>query len=100
MAKADGNGGSMAKYGAKLDAAAVGDLVDIAEQLVFAVRGVRDAVTPVAAPGQDAAGGTVASLTEAVMGVTAGLCQIAEAIHALAGAVRSRDDGEDEPFHS
>ncbi len=34
------------------------------------------------------AGGTVGSLTEAVMGVTAGLVAIATAIHDLADAVR------------
>lgn len=45
----------------------------------------------IAAPvgaGRDAVGGVVASLTEAVMGVTAGLVQIADAISDLADAVR------------
>jgi len=42
-------------------------------------------------PGHDAAGGTVDSLTEAVMGTTAGLVQIAEAINNLAEAVRERE---------
>lgn len=51
-----------------------------------------DAITPVESlGGRDAAGGHVASLTEAVMGVTAGLVRIAEAIESLASAVRSRD---------
>lgn len=44
-------------------------------------------------PGRDAAGVGVGSLTEAVMGVTAGLVQIAEAINNLAAAVR---DGREE----
>ena len=39
-----------------------------------------------AMPGHDAAGGTVDSLTEAVMGITAGLVRIAEALHRLADA--------------
>lgn len=42
----------------------------------------------VAAPGRDATGGHVECLTEAVMGVTAGLVKIAEAISDLAEAVR------------
>lgn len=41
-------------------------------------------------PGTDAAGGTVTSLTEAVMGMTAGLHRIAESISDLAEAVRER----------
>jgi hypothetical protein len=40
-----------------------------------------------AAPGHDETGGTVDSLTEAVMGITAGLCRIADAIESLAQAV-------------
>ena len=38
--------------------------------------------------GKDAAGGTVMSLTEAVMGITSGLYRVAEAIDHLADAVR------------
>ena len=50
------------------------------------------AITPLnALAGKDAAGGRVESLTEAVMGVTAGLVQIANAITDLADAVRERD---------
>ena len=50
------------------------------------------AITPLSAlAGTDAAGGRVESLTEAVMGVTAGLVQIAEAISDLAASVRERD---------
>lgn len=64
---------------------------DISTQVLAvadAVRGLRNAITPAAAaPGHDAAGGTVDSLTEAVMGMTAGLVQIAEAISSLADAV-------------
>jgi len=50
------------------------------------------AITPLSAlAGTDAAGGSVESLTEAIMGVTAGLVQIADAIGDLAEAVRERD---------
>lgn len=50
------------------------------------------AITPLSAlAGTDAAGGRVESLTEAIMGVTAGLVQIADAIGDLAEAVRERD---------
>lgn len=41
--------------------------------------------------GHDALGGGVGSLTEAVMGVTGGLCEIAGAINNLADAVRGVD---------
>ena len=51
------------------------------------------AITPLSAlAGTDAAGGRVESLTEAVMGVTAGLVQIASAITDLADAVRERGE--------
>lgn len=62
------------------------------EVLARAIRAVGDAITPPAAPGHDAAGGTVASLTEAVMGVTAGLVQVAEALDGIADAIRSRSE--------
>lgn len=51
-----------------------------------------NSITPLSAmAGTDAAGGRVASLTEAIMGVTAGLVKIAEAIGDLAEAVRERN---------
>lgn len=53
----------------------------IAEILDQQLSRIAQAITADAAPNQDASGGTVASLTEAIMGVTAGLCRIAEAIH-------------------
>lgn len=46
------------------------------------------AITANAAPGKDANGGYVSSLTEAVMGMTCGHNRIAEAIEILADAVR------------
>ena len=56
-------------------------------ELAYRTEQIAQAITPPAAPGKDAAGGTVTSLTEAVMGVTGGLVQIAEAIQELANAV-------------
>ena len=50
---------------------------------------VANAITPLsAAIAEDATGGSVGSLTEATMGVTAALCSIADAINNLADAVR------------
>lgn len=56
-----------------------------------AITKVAHAIAANAAPGHDATGGTVASLTEAVMGITAGLCRVAESIESLADAIRDRD---------
>lgn len=62
------------------------------ESLIYGLKHLTDAITPISAlPGNDAAGGTVNSLTEAVMGVTAGLVRIADAISDLAEAVRERE---------
>lgn len=49
---------------------------------------VADAITPCAAGGTDAIGGHVGSLTEAVMGTTAALCRIADAMNNVAEAIR------------
>jgi hypothetical protein len=62
---------------------------EVLEALVQAGRRIGNAITPAnVVAGHDATGGHVESLTEAVMGVTAGLAQIAEAIGDLAQAVR------------
>lgn len=62
------------------------NVVDTLAELARATRSISDSITPSdAMPSQDANGGTVASLTEAVMGVTAGLFAIAEAINRVAG---------------
>ena len=61
------------------------NLVDVLDCLAKSTRQIAGAITPQqAAAGRDAAGGHVASLTEAVIGVTAGL-------HAIADAIRDRD---------
>lgn len=59
------------------------NIVDVIHSLSNSVRAVSTAITPDAMPGIDAAGGHVRSLTEAVMGVTAGLIRIADAIDNL-----------------
>lgn len=63
----------------------------LAEILDQQLSRIAKAITADAAPNQDAAGGTVTSLTEAVMGVTAGLCRIAEAIHHHAETLQEID---------
>jgi hypothetical protein len=64
------------------------NLVEVLAQLAGSTQSIANTITPVAAPGTDETGGTVCSLTEAVMGNTAGLVQIAHAISDLAEAVR------------
>ena len=61
------------------------------EEISTRLRLLASAITPYALPGIDATGGTVTSLTEATMGVTAGFVQIADAINNLADAVRERE---------
>jgi len=69
------------------------NIVDVLDSLARQVGGVRKAITPNdCTAGTDATGGHVSSLTEAVMGLTAGMVQIAHAIDGLADAVRSRDE--------
>lgn len=52
------------------------------------MRKIANSITPLGTiGGDDAAGGHVGSLTEACMGITSGLCRIAEAINNLAVAV-------------
>lgn len=62
------------------------------EHIGGALHRVAEAITAPAVPGPDATGGVVASLTEAVMGMTAGLCRIADAIDGLADAVREKGE--------
>jgi hypothetical protein len=70
------------------------ELKEITDAVVHALGKLDRAITPrgsgnVLCPGgHDASGGYVTSLTEAVMGVTAGLCRIAESIDGLSDAVR------------
>ncbi len=57
------------------------NLVDVIQRLSEQTLKIASAITPQdVIAGEDAAGGRVASLTEAIMGVTAGLVRIADAI--------------------
>lgn len=69
------------------------NVVDTLNRISLAASQIARAITPDhAAPGHDATGGTIMSLTEAMMGVTSGLVCIAESISELASAVRDRDE--------
>ena len=68
------------------------NVVDVLDRMASCVGAVANAITPSdASAGNDATGGRVRSLTEAVMGLTAGMVRISQAIHGLADAVRERD---------
>ena len=64
------------------------NVVDVIDNLAKAVGKVSTAIMPNCVGNEDAAGGRVESLTEAVMGITSGLTNIAHAITDLAEAVR------------
>jgi hypothetical protein len=68
------------------------NVVDVLNYLARSTNSVAHAITPPSV-GTDAAGGYVGSLTEAVMGVTKGLCEIAAAIESLAAAVQETNRG-------
>ncbi len=69
------------------------NIVDVINDLGFAAKRIADAITPSdAAPGHDETGGTISSLTEACMGMTAGLCRIADALNNIAQAMRDPND--------
>lgn len=65
---------------------------ELMDELMDCATRIANSITPVSAvQGTDANGGSVGSLTEAVMGMTFGLVRIAEAITDLAEAVRERE---------
>lgn len=66
------------------------NVVDALAYIANGTSGIAKAITADAAPAQDATGGTVASLTEAVMGMTASLLRIAEAIDGVAEKLSGR----------
>ena len=76
------------------------DLKELSEELRSALLPVAESITAIAAPGTDAAGGTVTSLTEATMGITAGLCNIASAIEAVADAISEHAEAVKEAAES
>ena len=56
-------------------------------------RAIANAITPRgSSPSHDDAGVCVDSLTEAVMGITAALCRVADALGAIANAIESHGD--------
>lgn len=62
------------------------EFIEVLERVGYRIA---SAVKPLgAAPGHDATGGAVDSLTEAVMGVTAGLVRVADAMGNIAEAIR------------
>lgn len=68
------------------------DADELAEAIRKSGHTVARAITPVdAVGGQDAAGGHVTSLTEAVMGNTAALMAIATALESIAAEIRLHD---------
>lgn len=68
------------------------DEKEVIQAIGDGLRALANAVTPLGAiGGNDATGGRVESLTEAVMGVASGLVRIADAIGDLAEAVRERE---------
>lgn len=56
------------------------NIVDVVDRLASSTKRVADSITPNVLGSCDASGGHVESLTEAVMGVTRSLCEIADAI--------------------
>lgn len=66
------------------------NIADIVGDAVLMLNKLAVAVSNDAAPGTDATGGHINCLTESVMGITAGLVRVADAIHDLAAAVRER----------
>jgi len=65
-----------------------GNLVRWDEIIEVGLKSVAHAISANAAPGTDECGGVVASLTESVMGITAGLVRVAEALESIANAIR------------
>jgi hypothetical protein len=70
------------------------DAEDLTKEITSAISSaasrIARAITADAAPGPDANGGLVDSLTEAVMGTTASLARIADALESVADAIKGR----------
>jgi hypothetical protein len=72
----------------------VANVVDVIDFVAGGLRSVARSITPNIPGSNDASGSHVASLTEAVMGVTSGLMAISSSISDLADAVRGwKTDG-------
>jgi len=59
----------------------IANVVDTLHTVGVGAHHIARAITPNGMTGQDASGGTVGSLTEAIMGVAAGLASVADAIN-------------------
>lgn len=68
------------------------NVVDVLANLGNGIWSMSKAIKDGRGVANDDTGGVVGSLTEAVMGVTSGLCKIADAINNLAEAVRERNE--------
>lgn len=66
-------------------------LEELLTGVISRLKYVGDAISADAAPGHDATGGAVSSLSEAIMGVTSGLCKIADALNNIANAMDKHD---------
>jgi len=64
---------------------------DFVKLVTDSINNLAHAITPCAAPNSDATGGVVSSLTEAAMGITAGLVQIANALENVAAAIENHN---------
>lgn len=70
------------------------NVVDALESIARGLESVANAITPSSAlPGEDKTGGNVNSLTESVMGVTAGAVKICNAIDRLGNAIEDELSG-------
>lgn len=65
-----------------------GNLVRWDQIFEYGLKTVAHAISANAAPGRDECGGVVSSLSESVMGVTAGLVRVAEGLESIAEAIR------------
>lgn len=61
------------------------------EEFLYAFKRLGNAITPNVCGSSDKTGGHVESLTEAVMGVTSGLCRIADAIDNFSEIIKEKD---------
>ena len=68
------------------------NLIDALFVLTYSLKRISTSIYPDdCGPGRDANGGSVSSLTEAVMGITGGLVKIADSINNLAEAIKEKE---------
>lgn len=76
------------------------NIVDVGARIARSISRLALSITPGSdvSPGHDEAGGTVTSLTEAVMGITSGLFRIADAMGRIAEAIETMSTSEERPI--